>query len=182
MKPPITLYLIGFSGTGKYTIAKEVAKSGYKIVDNQLINNPIFSLLDLYNIPHVPGKAWKAIDQIRKIVLDFMAQNQEFNYILTNELLEGEHELYNQIKDVAEKRNSLFIPVKLFISPEEHEKRVINPERKERFKSIEPIEAWERKALITISHPHLLEVDVTHLSPLQAAREILNFVESIRNA
>lgn len=42
MGPPITLYLIGFAGTGKYTIAKELAKVGYKLVDNHLINNSIF--------------------------------------------------------------------------------------------------------------------------------------------
>lgn len=44
MKHPITLYLIGFAGTGKYTIAKELVKFGYKVIDNHLINNPIFSL------------------------------------------------------------------------------------------------------------------------------------------
>lgn len=48
MTRPVTLYLIGFAGTGEYTIAKEIANHGYKVVDNHLINNPIFSLLGPY--------------------------------------------------------------------------------------------------------------------------------------
>ena len=36
------IYLIGKSGSGKYTIAKELAKHGYIICDNQLINYPVF--------------------------------------------------------------------------------------------------------------------------------------------
>ena len=43
---PNIIYLIGYAGTGKYTIAKELEKSGYVICDNQLINNPINALLN----------------------------------------------------------------------------------------------------------------------------------------
>ena len=40
------VYLIGYAGTGKYTIAKEIAVlTGAVIVDNQLINTPIFSVI-----------------------------------------------------------------------------------------------------------------------------------------
>ena len=40
----VILYLIGTSGTGKYTIATEIAKNNYRICDNQLINHSIFAL------------------------------------------------------------------------------------------------------------------------------------------
>jgi hypothetical protein len=40
------VYLIGYAGTGKYTIAKElVLLTGAVIVDNQLINSPVFSVV-----------------------------------------------------------------------------------------------------------------------------------------
>ncbi|HEX6477597.1 MAG TPA: hypothetical protein VF043_02040 [Ktedonobacteraceae bacterium] len=40
------VYLIGYAGTGKYTIAKELARlTGAVIVDNHLINNPVFSIV-----------------------------------------------------------------------------------------------------------------------------------------
>lgn len=51
------IYLIGLSGTGKYTIAKELAKSGYRIADNQLMNNPIFELLSYDDFRSIPDKA-----------------------------------------------------------------------------------------------------------------------------
>jgi shikimate kinase len=36
------IYLIGFAGAGKFTIAKEICKSAEaRLVDNHLINNPI---------------------------------------------------------------------------------------------------------------------------------------------
>ncbi len=40
------MYLIGYGGTGKYTIAKEIAAlTGAVVVDNHLINNPVFSVV-----------------------------------------------------------------------------------------------------------------------------------------
>jgi predicted kinase len=42
------VYLIGYAGTGKYTIAREIAGlTGAVIVDNQLINNPVFSVVGM---------------------------------------------------------------------------------------------------------------------------------------
>ncbi|MCC8400282.1 MAG: hypothetical protein LN563_06965 [Rickettsia endosymbiont of Platyusa sonomae] len=50
----IIIYLIGKPGTGKYTIAKEIARAGYSICDNQHINNPIFSLLNYDGLTPIP--------------------------------------------------------------------------------------------------------------------------------
>ncbi|HJD62051.1 MAG TPA: hypothetical protein LFW14_00310 [Rickettsia endosymbiont of Degeeriella rufa] len=41
----------------KYTIAKELSKSGYIICDNQLINNPIFALLEYDGFKEIPELA-----------------------------------------------------------------------------------------------------------------------------
>ena len=39
------VYLIGYAGTGKYTIAKELGRlTGAILVDNHLINNLVFSV------------------------------------------------------------------------------------------------------------------------------------------
>jgi hypothetical protein len=180
---PITLYLIGFAGTGKYTIAKEIAKFGYKIVDNQLINNPIFSLLDLDGITPIPEKAWASIEGIRKAILDFVSQDPKSNYVFTNELYEVDHDrlIYNQVKGAAEKRGSLFVPVKLNVSLEERKQRITNPERLDRFKTTNLAEIQINKELIKIAHPHLLELDVTDLSAREVAKEILNLIENLKN-
>lgn len=40
------IYLIGIPAVGKYTIAKEIGRmTGAKVVDNQLINLPVFSVV-----------------------------------------------------------------------------------------------------------------------------------------
>lgn len=182
MTRPITLYLIGFAGTGKYTIAKEITKFGYKIVDNQLINNPIFSLLDLDGITPIPEKAWASIEKIRKILLDFISKDLKSNYVFTNELYEAEYDrvIYNQVKGAAEKRGSLFVPVKLNVSFEERKRRITNPERLERFKTTNLAEVQMQQEFIKIDHPHLLELDVTDLGAVQAAEKILDPIKGLK--
>jgi len=177
---PITLYLIGFAGSGKYTIAKEIAKiADYKIVDNHLINNPIFSLLDLSDDKPIPMVAWMAICAIRKAVLHFVSIDYEHNYVFTNELLKHDVTTYEQVQDCAKMRESLFVSVKLVISPEEHRKRIVNIGRKERFKSTNIAEIESGKELIDIDHRNALTLDITHLTAEQAAREILDFVQNL---
>lgn len=183
-KPSITIYLIGFAGVGKFTIAKELSKNGYKIIDNHLINNPILSLLELDGITPIKESAWTAIREIRSVILDFISHDRKSNFIFTNELLEENHDhaIYNQIKKTTEERGSLFIPVKLIITREdEHKKRIQNPQRRERLKECHwPIERLE-KGLIDISHQNLMTLDVTDLSPMQAAEQIIIFVGSLYN-
>jgi hypothetical protein len=173
------IYLIGFSGTGKYTIAKEIAKAGYRIADNQLINNPIFELLGYDGFATIPETAWEAIGKIRTAVLDFIKGDLENNYILTNELLEdeGDHRCYNQVKQIALMRNSLFIPVKLHISREENSRRIANPERALRYKSLS-IDDNHNKPLISVQDVNMLELGVSNLSAAEVAKRILEFVGS----
>jgi hypothetical protein len=179
---PTLIYLIGRSGTGKYTIAKELAKSGYRIADNQLINNPIFELLSYDGFGNIPDIAWEAIGKIRTAILDFIALDLHNNYVLTNELLEdeGDHHCYTQVKQTANKRNALFVPVKLHITLEENARRIVNPDRALRYKSL-ALDENSTRPLINIADPNLLELDVTSLSAQHAANVILEFIHGIAN-
>ena len=178
---PVTLYLIGFAGSGKYTIAKEIAKSGFKVVNNHLINNSIFSLLDLDGVTPIPESAWVAIRGIRKAVLNFVSVDYQSNYVFTNELLKKEYDtvVYEQVQRLREMRESLFVPIKLSISPEENKKRISSLDRRARFKSTNSAEIDSGKQLIDIDHRNAITIDVTHLSAEQAARQILDFVEKL---
>lgn len=174
------IYLIGRSGTGKYTIAKEIAKAGYRIADNQLINNPIFELLDYDGFGTIPESTWNAIGKIREAVLDFISDDTDNNYVLTNELLEdaGDHNCYAQVKQAALKKGALFLPVKLHISREENARRIANPARAIRYKSL-ALDDNSTRSLINISDPNLLELDVTSLSAQDAATLILEFTRRL---
>lgn len=175
------IYLIGKPGTGKYTIAKEFEQFGFIICDNQLINNPIFTLLNYDGFSKIPETGWDAIGQIRTAVFDFIATEQKHNYVLTNCLYEdeGDRKCYSQVKSMAFKRGSLFIPIKLLISEEEHLRRIAEPSRRTRWKSMDPQDVCETKPLITIEHPHLLELDVSQLSATDAAETILKHIKRL---
>lgn len=61
------IYLIGIPAVGKYTIAKEIARlTQAKLVDNRLINLPVFSILgyDGQDSFPFPSRAWDHIETI----------------------------------------------------------------------------------------------------------------------
>lgn len=179
----ILLYLTGKPGVGKYTIALELSKKyGFILCDNQLINNPIFELLQYDGHATIPEFAWDAIAIIRTAILNFLTKVPEKNYVLTNCLAETEEDrdLYEQVKQTAVARGSLFVPVKLNLAKEEHLKRLTRPERRARWKSIDPQEAEDHGPLLPIAHPNLLELDISSLSPEGAATEITNHIRRVR--
>ena len=175
----IILYLIGRPGTGKYTISKEIAKSGYILCDNHLINNVILSLLDLTKT--IPSSAWDAIEDIRDITLRFIEQETQHNYIFTNVLydVEYDHTIYQKIENMTSKRGSIFVPVKLHISEEENIQRIQNIERKNRFKSTDISDTSHSNELIQITHPNLLELDTSKLDATEAAKKILDHMQGL---
>ena len=163
----------------KYTIAKELSKSRYIICDNQLINNPIFALLEYDGFKEIPEFAWEIIRKIRDNIFEFISCEHSNNYVLTNVLgeIERDHKLFKQVENMALQRDSLFVPVKLLISKEENKIRVANPKRALRYKSLRIEEGIE---LINISHPNLLELNVSHLPAITAAEKILEHVLKLK--
>lgn len=176
------VYLIGFAGTGKYTIAKEIARlTGAVIVDNHLINNPVFSVVGADGQTPLPASVWPKIERIRRIVLDTIAElaQPEASFLFTNVLYEGksmDRRWYEDVATLVTKRNALLVPVILRCEPEEVYRRITSPERAERFKETSADRAQESirtSQLLHIDHPNCLELDVTHLLPTQAAQAIL---------
>ena len=180
------VYLIGYAGTGKYTIAKEIAVlTGAVIVDNQLINTPIFSVIAADGKTPLPASIWQKIESIRCIVLDSIAvlAQPEASFIFTNELHEGklmDRRWYEDVEILAAKRQARLLPVILYCEPEEICRRVTSPERAVRFKERNADKTREKirtYKLLRVSHPNSLELDITNLSPIQAAQAIITHGE-----
>jgi hypothetical protein len=65
------IYLIGIPAVGKYTVAREIGRmTGAKVVDNHLINTPVFSVIgyDGTSTFPFPQGAWVHIGTIQRAV------------------------------------------------------------------------------------------------------------------
>ena len=177
------IYLIGHPGVGKYTIAKEIAAlTGARIVDNQSINNPIFSVVDT----PFPKGVWQRITQVRAAVLETVAtlSPPDWNFVLTNMLMNNAQSLsaYHSVLEVAELRGATFIPVRLLCDSQEHVKRIAQPDRAKRMKDTHPetARASSPERLYEPTHPNTLTLDVTHLSAIEAASIIIQYAGTKR--
>lgn len=178
----IIVYLVGRAGTGKYTIAQEFAKEGFKLVDNHLILNPIFSLLDLDDVTPISDYIWQTIGKIRDVVFKFIENEPENNYVLTDELYDEypcNLEIYKSVEALANSRKSVFIPVRLLISKEENIKRIQDPRRKLKGKQMRISNFYEKLNIITINHPNLLEIEVSNLSAGEAKSQIIEHIRKM---
>lgn len=167
------VYLIGMPGVGKYTIARELERQyGFRICDNHLINNPIFSLLG--KVSHIPDFAWEYVDRIRAVVFEFI-KRMRGSYVLTNCLYDTNDDLqiYKQVLSLSEARNSNFVPVLLVVEPEEHRRRIMQEGRRLRYKSTDPKLINLGVKLLQIEHPNLLQLDITYMEPEAVAKVIM---------
>ena len=83
----VMVYLVGFSGTGKLTVARELALLlKARVVDNHWINNPILALIDSDRVTPFPEGVWDQIAKVRQAVLDTIAtlSAAESNFIMTH--------------------------------------------------------------------------------------------------
>jgi predicted kinase len=63
----VIVYLVGFPGTGKLTVARELALLlNARVVDNHWINNPILGLIDSDRVTPFPEDVWDQIAKVRK--------------------------------------------------------------------------------------------------------------------
>lgn len=183
------IYLIGFPGTGKYTVAKEIAaQENFKLVDSHLINIPIFSLIPTDGKTPLPSRVWQNCKQVWRAVLDTMIHiaPADYNFVLTNKLLENDTEdraWFKEVETAATTKKAHFVPVRMICSVKEMEKRIVRPERKERLKQTDPLAPAryvQNDEILKIDHPNLLNIDVTNLSASQAAQQILNHARSLQ--
>ncbi|HXZ68995.1 MAG TPA: hypothetical protein VEH07_10430 [Alphaproteobacteria bacterium] len=181
------IYLIGFPGVGKLTIAKVLSDlTGAKLVDNHLINNPIFNVIGADGITPIPKPAWDRVQAIREIVFDAIASiaSSSFSFILTNVLFDkpDDRAVFLQVAALADARKARLVPVLLECAEQELLRRAATPSRSASLKDTNMKAAKDRlrnQELLTIEHRHLLRLDTTDLPAESSARAILSHIASL---
>ena len=176
------IYLIGFPGTGKFTISKEIQKlMPAVLVDNHLILNPVFSVIEADGKTKIPDKAWDYTRKIRDIVLDSIRElaKPQSNFIFTNLLVEGsqvDQELYSEVELLAKDRNANLLAVRLHISVDALCERIGSNDRKERLKMTdsEGVRDMATKNILLKPSTGCFDIDVTNLSSKDAASQIVD--------
>ena len=185
------IYLIGFAGCGKLTIAQAIQmRCDCILVDNHFVNNVIFALIDPDGKTKLPDQVWDNVRRVRAAVLDTIRDVAKpgRTFIFTNELLEGEEQdrqLFLEIAELARHRSALFLPVHLTISPVELARRVVAPGCAERLKAIDPQAAPTKAREREVLRPHgfsFLEIDVTTTTAEEVAEGILAGLRKMQTA
>lgn len=185
----VVIYLIGFPGVGKYTIAKEIAqKTDFKIVDNHLINNPIFSIID--RDQKIPPQVWNIIGRVWDLVMETIIDisPQHYNFILTNVLLESNENdkiWFSRVENMTRQRKAIFVPVRLHCAVDVHQNRIALPERAERMKLTDihaPKRLSENEKVLATDNPNVLDLDTSEISASEAADKILAHAQKIYEA
>ena len=177
------LHLIGFAGTGKLTIAREIVAAApeFRLVDNHFINNVIFSLVHADGKTKLPREVWDRVGDVRDVVLrtirDLSPEN--YSFVFTNEVIEGNEkdgQEFEQFRVVSEARGAFYLPVRLLISPSELRRRITVPNRaklkKTTLEEAAIVNSRDNEVFKPKTVPYF-DLDVSDLAPDEAARRIL---------
>jgi len=173
------LLLVGPPAVGKLSIAREIARrTGALVVDNHLINNPVFVPMGLNT---GEGLDLSATDSLRRRVWEVVleaaaAAPPSLSHVMTNWLTDDPENAQHveRLRALARTRGARFVPVWLTASEEALLARVDAPGRAERSKLTDPAILEQILAVPTLPAPaDALHVDVTERTPPEAVTQIL---------
>lgn len=183
---PNVYLLIGFPGTGKYTIATAMAEQlraageDVRVVDNHYVANPIIGVVAKEDGVRLPTGIWPLVGQVRDAVFTAIEgyAPKGCTFVFTNYVRDVEAEkmapYVERMRALAKSRGGRFVLVALSCELEEQVRRVQLPERAARLKVVDP--GWLRE-LNESADPWLpdeaVRLDVTDLHPADAAARVL---------
>jgi hypothetical protein len=182
----VVVQLLGYPGTGKYTVAKELVRlmeangRPARLLDNHASANLILAVVPK-PIRGIPDDVMTRIDQVRDVVFSTLVDltPRDWSIVFTNAPPSaGRPWAIDRNRTVAIERGAGFVAVLLDCDPEEILRRVVSPERAERHKLVDPVRAQE---ILDESPPHppwddIRRLDVTSLAPPDAARAIVEML------
>lgn len=169
------VHLNGWPGVGKQTIGRLVAATlGARFIHNHLLHDVAIVCAGFQH----PDR-WPLYEEVRRAAYGALARHPPGEvFVMTNALLEASRrgqEAWAHVVDLAMARASALVPVVLDADPDELCRRVESPERAGR-KLADARQLRELLAARTLQRPdvaELIELDVTRLSAIEAAGEVV---------
>jgi len=174
--------LLGFPGTGKFTIAKELRaryeRTGrdVRVIDNHYTANVVFGVLPLVDgYRSIPPETWGHVDKVRAAAWDAIIElsSPATSFVFTSDISQSEGAVHmEQYRRIADARDSTFVPVRLLCEADELARRIVSPERRERSKWLDADGVRRKHAEHTVldtGDPRGLALNVTAIEPAHAA-------------
>ena len=174
------VFLLGYPGVGKRTVGTHLAEllDGV-LVDNQLINHPVLTLFKWDGKFALPIGIWERVAPIRMAVLGTIEDlaPKSNSYVFTNVLQDDEAgaSQYIDLRSLAERRGSLFLPVMLSCDVDEQVRRIDAPDRIALMKGSDPEGYRRHRQQTKLFQPpsdQVLHVDTTEIDSRQNAETI----------
>lgn len=172
----LIVHVNGWPGTGKLTIAGLLAaRLDARLVDNHATINPAAALFPRSDPAH-----HELFAKVRALVLDYAARlPAEAALVFTDALSDDEFDTarFDEYRQLAARRSASLVAVIFDCDPIENARRLVAPGRAEQRKLVKPEVLARMRETYRLHRPGdlpLIELDVTALSPGQAAEEILS--------
>jgi len=175
--------LVGPPACGKRTIGALIAqRTGAALIDNHLINDPVFTALGVDGMGELHPLAIPMAGRVRRIVYEaVLAAPPETSHVLTNWLVDTpEDALASQrLRELAVTRGAELYPVWLTCDAQQLRQRMTLPDRAVRNKLRDPSRVDAVLAAGLVPAPDdALQLDTTELDATSAADEILAWIDA----
>ena len=175
------IHLNGWPGTGKQTIGHELAtRIGARLIHNHLLHD-----VAIVCCGRTTPERWELYEAVRAAAYAYLRRlPSSETFVMTNALCrrsEREQLAWRHVVDLAIDRNVALIPVVLNVELTENIRRLQSNERPaSKLKDSAVLRSY--LSIDMIQHPdvpELLVIDVTTLTPQDAATRIIQHVENI---
>ena len=182
--------LMGIAGAGKRTVGEALSKmTHFKFVPCDSWMDPILYLLgnDASIMWALDEKGWHKLNDARDVIFSTIADvcPKTSNFIITFEMLDKDpyHQIfYDKVVEIVEKRQAIFVPVRLICDENELVNRVVAEDRKKHFKTgdVNLVRKRVREQSVFYSnHSNELTINNTNKTPQQVVKLIVEHLDQI---
>jgi hypothetical protein len=168
------IHLNGAPGVGKLTIGRLLAAHlKARLLDNHAIHDVAFALTEFRS-----AEFYETARAVRTVAYDRIVRlPPSMSIILTDAFFEDSawgRESWDDVLSLAERRKAPLLAVCLSCDPDEHRRRIVSPDRAAKGKVQEAgyVDRCIGRMLMQLGGPQSLSLDVTQVSPREAASHI----------